>query len=211
MHTFLKTVVLTALLWPSTLLIAQDDSKVLMFVRDGSRDLDLMVHDEVLVMKQMLEEAGFAVDVATVDGKDIVLDGVSVKVDFAVTNLTMDSYAGLVLPCMGPPSGATVEAKVVALVKEADAAGKPIAASRSSVEFLAEAGILQGHSYAYASPVNSEARPSFAGATFAGTGTVQDGHVSTTGICPISSPSSNLPDGTRDLMQSLITSLQAGG
>ncbi|MSR10793.1 MAG: hypothetical protein EXR84_03210 [Gammaproteobacteria bacterium] len=96
------------------------------------------------------------------------------------------------------------------LVKAADAAGKPIAASRSSVEFLAEAGVLEGHNYAFASAVNAEARPSFRGATFPGTGTVEDGHLTTNGICPIST-TAELPDGTRDLMQSLIKNLQAGG
>lgn len=211
MNKFLKAILVAALLLPTSMLFAQDASKVLMFVRDGSRDLGLMVHDEVLVMKQMLEEAGFVVEVATADGKDVTIDGVTVQVDHAVAGLSMNAYAGLVLPCMGPPAGATMEAKVVELVKEADAAGKPIAASRSSVEFLAEAGVLSGRNYSYASAVNVETRPSFAGATFAGTETVQDGHISTTGICPISSPGANLPDGTRDLMQSLITSLQAGG
>ena len=211
MKNCLNVLLMIALLSPGTTLFAQDAGTVLMFVRDGSRDLGLMVHDEVLVMKQMLDVAGFAVDVATVDGKDIVIDGVTVSVDHAVAGLSMSDYVGLLLPCMGPPASATVEAKVVELVKEADAAGKPIAASRSSVEFLAEAGVLQGRNYAYASPVNVQSRPDFAGATFSGTGTVQDGHLTTTGICPISAPSANLPDGTRDLMQSLITSLQAGG
>ena len=210
MNKCLKMILIAVLLLPSTMLFAQDAGKVLMFVRDGSRDIGLMVHDEVLVMKQMLEEAGFVVDVATADGKDLIVDGVTIKVDHAVAELSMDSYAGLLLPCMGPPGGATVEAKVVELVKSADAAGKPIAASRSSVEFLAAAGVLEGHKYAYASAVNVEARPSFAGAVFSGTGTVQDGHLTTNGICPIST-SADLPDGTRDLMLSLIENLQAGG
>lgn len=210
MNNCLKSLLLAAMLLPSAGSFAQDAEKVLMFIKEGSRDLDLMVHDEVLVMKQMLEEAGYAVEVATLNGEDIVIDGVTVAVDHAVADLSMDAYAGLLLPCMGPPAGVALEAKVVDLVKQADAAGKPIAASRSSVEFLAEAGVLQGREYAYASPVNVEASPTFAGATFSGTGTVQDGHLSTTGICPISSPGANLPDGTRDLMQSLITSLQAG-
>jgi|APGre2960657505_1045072.scaffolds.fasta_scaffold00375_4 protease I len=210
MNKYLKTLLIAALLFPSTMLFSQDAEKVLMLVRDGSRDLELMVHDEVLVMKQMLEAAGFVVEVATVDGKDLIVDGVTLQVDHVVADLSMDTYAGLLLPCMGPAAGATVEAKVVELVKAADAAGKPIAASRSSVEFLAEAGVLEGHNYAFASAVNAEARPSFAGATFSGTGTVEDGHLTTNGICPIST-TAELPDGTRDLMQSLIKNLQAGG
>lgn len=206
----MKPLLLATVLLTSVGSFAQDAEKVLMPIKDGSRDIDLMVHNEFLVMKQMMEEAGYAVEVATLNGEDIVIDGVTAAVDHAVANLSMEGDAGLLLPCMGPPAGVPLEAKVEDLVKQADAAGKPMAASRSSVEFLAAAGAFQGHEYAYASPVNVETNPTFAGGTFAGTGTVQDGHLSTTRICPISSPSANLPDGTRDLMQYLITPLQAG-
>ena len=44
---------------------AQEESTVFMFIRDGSRDLDLMLNREVAVMKNMLEDAGYRVDIAT--------------------------------------------------------------------------------------------------------------------------------------------------
>ena len=186
---------------------SSDRKSVLMFIRDGSRDLHLMLEEEVMVMKTMLEAEGYHVETATVDGKDISDGHLTVKIDHKISDISMDDYVAIILPCMAPPKGSKNESKVVDLVRDAANAGKPIAANRGSVGVLAEAGILKGRRFAGASPVNVEEHPCYLGSTYTGTGTERDGLVSTNGICPLAARSLGLPDGTADLTQSLIDSL----
>ena len=185
-----------------------DENTVLMFIRDNSRDLQLMLEEEVLLMKNMLEAEGYRVEIATNDGQDLSAGPITVAVDHKIDDVSMEDYGAIALPCMAPPRGSALEQTVVQLVKEASDAGKPIAASRGSVGFLAEAGVLNGKRFAFASPVNVEERPSFRGGTYNGTGTERDGIVSTNGICPLAARSTNLPDGTADLTRSFIESLK---
>ena len=49
----------------------EETPKVLLFIRTGSYDLELMLTEEVGVMKNLLEQSGFEVVVATVSGKPI--------------------------------------------------------------------------------------------------------------------------------------------
>ena len=64
-----------------------DENTVLMFVRDGARDLPLALEGEVLLMKNMLEKEGYEVVIATADGKDLEAGGVSVAVDHKIADL----------------------------------------------------------------------------------------------------------------------------
>lgn len=185
-----------------------DENTVLMFVRDGSRDLRLMLEEEVLLMKSMLEFEGYKVVVATADGEDLEADGVKVEVDFKVADVDMDDYGAIALPCMAPAPGSAMEEKVIELVAEAAAGNKPIAASRGSVAFVAEAGALKDKQFAFASRERMSALDSFQDGTFVGTGTQRDGLLSTTGICPLASRSTGLPDGTADLTRSFIQTLE---
>ena len=73
---------------------------------------------------------------------------------------------------------------------------------------LAKAGVLAGKQYAYAAEVDLAERPEFKGGEYVGTGVVRDGKISTAGVCPLASRSLSLPDGTKDLTQSFINSLQ---
>lgn len=209
MKKLLSTFLFSTLLLPTAALYSADPDTVLMFIRDGSRNLELMLEEEVLVMKTMLEEAGYEVEIATVDGTDLVAGDFHVAVNYKLSDVSMDDYGAIALPCMAPPGGAEVEDLVVSLVKAASAANKPIAASRSSVEYLAAAGVLEGRNYAFVSQVNVETRPSFRGGNFTGTATERDGHISTGGICPYAANPPGLPDGTGELTQSLIDSLKA--
>ncbi len=210
MKNFLLTILTGLALLAGNLSVA-DENTVLMFIRDNSRDLQLMLEEEVLLMKNMLEAEGYRVEIATNDGMDITSGSVTVEVDHKIADVSMDDYGAIALPCMAPPRGSALEQTVTDLVKNAAEAGKPIAASRGSVGFLAEAGVLEGRRYAYASPVNIEERPSFRGGTYTGTGTERDGNVSTNGICPLASRSTNLPDGTADLARYFIESLKERG
>ena len=184
-----------------------DENTVLMFVRDGARDLPLALEGEVLLMKNMLEAEGYEVVIATADGKDIEAGGIKVAVDHKVADVSMDDYGAIALPCMAPAPGSPMESKVIELVKEASSSNKPIAASRGSVAFVAEAGALKGKQFAFASRDRLSALESFQDGTFVGTGTQRDGLLSTTGICPLAAKSTGLPDGTADLTRSFIQTL----
>ena len=185
-----------------------DQNSVLMYVRDDSRDFPLMLEDEVLVMKNMLEAGGYNVVLVTTNGEDIEAGGFSIKVNYKLADVSMDNYGAIALPCMAPPIGAPLEAKVVGLIKEAAASNKPIAASRGSVAFVAEAGVLKDKRYALASKARLPALPMFEDGTFVGTGTQRDDLLSTNGICPLPAKLLELPDGTADLTRSFIQSLE---
>ena len=186
-----------------------DENTVLMFIREGSRNLEVMLEEEVQLMKDMLEAEGYQVEIATVDGEDLQAGSVSIAVNHKIADVDMDDFGAIALPCMAPPPGSPYEEEVVQLVQLAAASDKPIAASRGAVGYLAEAGVLQGKRYAYASPVNVEERPSFRGGTFTGTGTETDGLVTTNGICPLASRSTGLPDGTGAMTRSFIETLNS--
>lgn len=191
----------------SPALFGSDDDTVIMFVRDGSRNLELMLDEEVLVMKNMLEQSGYAVEIATVSGENLKAGEVELAVDHKVSEVSMAEYEAVVLPCMAPVPGSEMDTDAVQLVRQANADGKPIAASRGSVSFLAKAGALTGRRYAFAQKVDTEKRPEFDGGTFVGTGVERDDTVSTAGICPLASRGLKLPDGTKELTQAFIDSI----
>ena len=186
---------------------ATEADKVFLFVRDGSRDLGLMLTQEVGVMRTMLEDAGYGVDIATSSGEPMTADGVTLTPNIALADVEVSNYVGIVLPCMAPAQGHAMPAAVDEIVAEATALGLPMAASRGSVSALAKAGALRDRQYAFASAVDLEERPEFAGGEFMGIGMVRDRNISTAGICPLASRSLGEPDGTVDLMHSFIASL----
>ena len=187
---------------------AADAPKVLMIVRDGSRDLELMLSQEVGVMKRMLEASGFKVEVATESGEPMRAGSVELGADFKVSDAVASDYAGVALPCMAPGPEYSVSPAELAIVKTFVEQGKPILAARGSVGVLAKVGGLEGKKYAFASEVDPKARPEFAGGEFQGTGVVRDGSVSTSGVCPLAAKTSALPDGTEEVTRNFIESLQ---
>jgi putative intracellular protease/amidase len=187
---------------------AADTTKILMFVRDGARDLALMLDKETGVMKQMLEDAGIEVVVATTTGAPMTSGDSVLEADLKISDARASDYDGFILPCMAPAPGSPLPDEVVTLIEEASRSGKPIAASRGSVAILGEAGALEGREYSYAQEVDVNERPEFKGGTYKGTGYTQDGNITTVGICPLASRSLNLPDGTEDLTRGFIASLK---
>lgn len=188
---------------------ATETPKVLMIVRDGSRDLELMLSQEVGVMKRMLEESGFQVDVATESGKPMRAGSVELAADFKVRDSVASSYVGVALPCMAPAPEYSVSPAELAVVKTFVEQGKPILAARGSVAVLAKVGGLEGKKYAFASEVDVNQRPDFARGQFQGSGAVRDGNVSTSGICPLAAKTSALPDGTEEVTRHFIESLRS--
>lgn len=187
---------------------AADSGKVLMFVRDGARDLELMLEKETGVMKKMLEDAGFVVVVATTSGQPMNSGDFVLESDLKIADAKASDYDGFILPCMAPAPGSPVPDEVITLLEEAYKSGKPIAASRGSVAILGKAGALKGKKYSYAQEVDVSQHPEFEGGTYEGTGYSQDGNITTVGICPLASRSLNLPDGTEDLTKGFIASLK---
>ena len=188
-----------------------DEQKIFMYVRDGSRDLDRMLIREVGVMRQMLEDAGYVVDIATPRDEVLSTDTLALTPTVQLDDVRIENYAGLVLPCMAPAAGHDMPERVDELVAAALEMDLPMAASRGSVTSLAKAGALIDRKFAFAGPVSSVERPEFAGGTYVGTGVVRDGTISTAGICPLASYSLGEPDGTEDLMQAFIASLAEAG
>jgi putative intracellular protease/amidase len=184
----------------------QDGGKVLLILREGETKPDvqeLMLTKEVGVMVTMLEKAGFEVVVASVSGKPFTGTNTRVKSDTKLADVRVADYDGFIMPCMTvdtPPPEAS------RIVKQAVAAGKPVAAQYGAVYTLAEAGVLAGRRYAIFSDPEKDHR--FVGATYSGSGIVQDGNIITSGICPSMAKENGLTDGTHKLTQALIDELK---
>lgn len=193
----------------ATPLQADESAKVFMFVRDGSRDLDLMLEKEVGVMLQMLEQAGYTVDIATANGAAMTGESMTLTPTVALDVVQIADYVGVILPCMAPAEGFPVPAHVDAIVQQAVAAGIPIAAARGSVVTLAKAGGLAGRRYSFARDAGS--RPEFAGSIFEGTSVTRFEGMTTSAICPLAAKESGKQDGTEGLTRLFIESLPETG
>lgn len=196
---------------------AGSSPKVLMIPREGySQDIKLMLDKEVGVMKRMLRRAGFKVEVATASGMTIVSPARDLKPDLKLADVKTADYVGFIMPCMavGGIPGPPVAPEAVAIVKQAIAEGKPVAAQFGSVIILAQGGILKGKKYAFASdplkpyPWRKFTDPRFDGAIYSGRNTVQDGNVITSGACPYLEQAFGFPDQTTNLTQAFIAELK---
>ena len=118
--------------------------RVLIIATDGFEQSELMEP------KRLLEEAGAEVLVASLKPGDIrgwdQKDwGDSVRVDLTVGDVQTDDYDALLLPGgqMNPDILRT-EHKVIEIVREFDAAAKPVAAICHAPWLLAEAQLIEG-------------------------------------------------------------------
>lgn len=118
--------------------------RVLIIATDGFEQSELMEP------KRLLEEAGADVTVASlkpgeIRGWDQKDWGKSVPVDLTIGNVVAEDYDALLLPGgqMNPDILRT-EHKVIEIVREFDAAGKPVAAICHAPWLLAEADLIEG-------------------------------------------------------------------
>ena len=211
MKRLLIAIALCIYIFSCTQTYAQNNPKVLLFMRNAqsSGDLEYMLKKEVGVMKDILEKSGYQVVIATLDGSPFSAGSVTVKADIKLVEAKVADYTGFILPCLAVPSYPAppeVSREAINLVKGAISAGKPVAAQTGSLWTLAEAGLLKGKKYAYAM---EEKSPYFAGATFAGTGVVADGLVITSGICPYMELKSKEKDGTEQLALALVAAMKS--
>jgi putative intracellular protease/amidase len=206
-----------SIVMPSTFVMAADAPKVLLIPRDGeivahNIDSDTALTKETILMKNMIEKAGFKVVVATTDGLPIKGSTVILTPDLKLSDVKVDDYVGVINACkaVGSLPTTTVSPLAVSIVKQAVAQGKPVAASHGAVIILAEAGVLVGKRYGYPyDPLGIGRRPDdrFTGAIYGGTGVVQDGKIITCAACPDVAAGQGLTDGTAELTQAFITAL----
>jgi putative intracellular protease/amidase len=173
--------------------------RILLYTREGSGALELMLREEVEVMIRLLEEAGLRVEIATLYEEPYYGAGVpfNFKPDLLLEDVKVSKYAGFLLPCMAAGQPGIIEARAVEMVREAAARGKPVAAQHGSIHTLARAGLLEGRRYAMGLAVFPEG-------IYSGTGVVRDGNIITSGICPEKTKESGRPNGTVELTRELI-------
>src|SRR4030042_870370 len=180
---------LSMLMFPD-LTKSQGNPPVLLILRDPRpENIDTALTKEVVVIKNILEKAGFKVVAATTDGLPIKGSTVTFTPDLKLSDVKVNDYVGVIIACTagGATPSTSVSPIAVSIAKKDATQGKPVAASHGSVIILAEAGVLVGKRYGYyIDPLGPGTGPNdrFPGAIFGGTGIVQDGNIITCGICP---------------------------
>ncbi len=200
---------LSMLMFPD-LTKSQGNPPVLLILRDPRpENIDTALTKEVVVIKNILEKAGFKVVAATTDGLPIKGSTVTFTPDLKLSDVKVNDYVGVIIACTagGATPSTSVSPIAVSIAKQAVTQGKPVAASHGSVIILAEAGVLVGQRYGFwYDPFGIGRRQDdrFTGAIYGGTGVVQDGNIITCGACPQVAPTYGLPDNTAELTQAFI-------
>ncbi len=191
------------LFWPAEGGLTMKRLKVLVIVKENSSELELMLAKEVAVITDTLEQSGFEAVVASASGQPMVTAATTLTPDLKLKDVKVVDYAGIIIPCMMAPE----VPKVAAIVKEAVAEGKPVAAQFSSILILAEAGVLSGKKYAFITEERAAEHSTLKDAMYSGYGVVQDGKIITSAVCPLAAKRRGLQDGTTKLTKALITEL----
>jgi len=185
---------------------SQHRIKVLLYIRDGSGDLDYTLRNEVGVMRQVLLDSGFEAVVATVTGELMLTDSVEIIPDLKLADVDVAEYAGMIIPCMH--AGTTEpHPEAVSLVKEILEGHKPVAVQHAAIVILASAGVMQGLKYTFHTQPDTIQYPIFRESTFSGTGVVRDGNIVTSGICPYMGMLLGLDDGTELLTETFVSAI----
>lgn len=207
----IKTLLIGAILMTGLSTVTESSAstdRILMVVRDDSRDQDLMLEQEVFVMQDLIRNVGYDIDVATVTDEPLT-GKVSLEPDLALNEINLSDYDGLILPCMAAEPQKAMPEKIVHFIRRAEEAGLPVGAMRGSVRELARAGALDGHRYSYATQVDLDSNPEFRNATFEGTGVSKDRKITTAGICPLAAKVLGGTDGTTALTQAFLETVKA--
>ena len=177
--------------------------KVLIFIKEGSPQLEFMLTNEVGKMSEIIKQSGFEVTIATISGEVLKAGSITVKPDLKLSEVNIDEYAGFILPCMVLD---TASSEMITFVKTVVDKGKPIAAQAGSVALLAKAGILNGKKYA--TNIDASTWPDFESGIYSGRGVVQDGIIITSGVCPWIAKETDYQDGTPMLTQTLVETIK---
>jgi putative intracellular protease/amidase len=183
------------------------NTKVLMYIQDNSMDLNFMLTNEVAKMKQILEQAGFEVDIASISGEILKTESMTVKPDIILSKVNIRKYSGFIVPCMAPKD-TIVTQQEKNFIKEVVKEGKPLAAQTSAVLILAEACVLYGKKFAMEENLINLS-PEFKNAVYSGIGVVQDGNIITSGTCPMMAKMTGIKEGTAELTNKLIQTIKS--
>jgi hypothetical protein len=208
-----KRIVLGILVTASLLLFVgpampQQGGKVLLIIRDTKLPdpslLEWTITKEAAVMKEMLQKAGYEVEVASPTGESWGMPPNVLKPDRKLSDVKVDDYKGFVIPCLAIES-TELHPDLAAVIKSAVEKGKPVAAQTGGVTMLAKAGVLSGKKYAITDTMVLEFRDGI----YSGSGVVKDGKIITSGICPVMAKTfRGMQDGTPKLMEALIAELK---
>lgn len=186
----------------------QQGGKVLLIIRDAklpdAANLELMITKEAGVMKEMLQKAGYEVEIASPTGEPWGTPPNVLKPNRKLSDVKVADYRGCVIPCLAI-NGVAYHPDVAVVIKNAVAQGKPLAAQTGGVYHLAKAGVLSGKKYALmGAPI-----PELKDGIYSGSGVVKDGKIITSGICPtMAKTNKGMEDGTPKLMEALIAELK---
>lgn len=190
----------------------KDTPNVLLFIKEKSSPrLEYMLTNEVGIIREILNVAGFDVTIATISGDVIKTNSITLTPNLKLSEVNTDDYAGFIIPCMAVPSTDSINSEVITFVKKVVNKNKPLAAQLQSVLILAKAGVLNGKKYAFVEEENwnSSTYPEFNSGIFSGTGVVQDGNIITSGTCPWMARMANHQDGTTKLTLTLINAIKS--
>jgi len=127
---------------PQVLLILRE------YVTSNVTGKQYLVADEPLTMKNMLEEAGFKVVIASASVHTFYREGITLETDVRLAKVKVSDYVGFIIPCMELGNW-IVKPEEVAIAKRAVLSGKPVAAQHKGVLILSEAGVLEGKRHAF--------------------------------------------------------------
>jgi putative intracellular protease/amidase len=178
---------------------------VLLIARETSDDMALMIEREVNPIIKGLNDAGFAVVVASSRGQVIRAGSQNLAVQKRLLDIKVGDYVAVVVPCMA--AGGTpgeVPADAIPILKKAVEIGMPLAAQQSGVRLLGNAGALAGKKFAIA----EDSRGTITDGTYSGTGVIQDGNVLTSGTCPYMAKNYGMTDGTSELISKFVSMLK---
>lgn len=186
----------------------QQGGKVLLIIRDVKLAdppyLEWAITKEAGVMKEMLQKAGYVVEVASPTGESWGTPTHALKPDRKLSDINVANYKGFVIPCLAIESQA-LHPDLAAVIKSAVEKGKLVAAQTGGVALLAKAGVMLGKKYA----VVGQVVPELKDGVYSGSGVVKDGNIITSGICPVSAREfKGMQDGTSKLMEVLIAELK---
>jgi putative intracellular protease/amidase len=187
-----------------SILVSFDKSapKVLLFIKDGSQQLEYMLTNEVGKMSEIIKQSGYEVTISTISGEVLKAGSLTVKPDLKLSEVNIDDYAGFIFPCMVSEE---VNPELITFVKAIVDKRKPIAAQAGSVGLLINADVLDGKKYT----LNHDAGADVKDGIYSGTGVVQDGIIITSGTCPWIAKETGWVDGTAKLTQTLVDAIKA--
>ncbi len=180
--------------------------KVLLIIREAKPPQfgDVMVTKELGVMREMLQNAGYQVEIASPTAEPWGTEKATVKPDLKLHDVNVADYKAFVIPCLSIDS-AQLHPDLAAIIKTAMAQGKLVAGQNMGVHMLAKAGVLKDRKYAAIELTSRE----LSEGTWAGTGIAKDGNIITSGTCPgMAQAFKGTEDGTTKLMEAVIAELK---